>query len=273
MSSKVKILSKGFELVPVEKLKPYNKNSRQHPKSQIEQIAKIIQSIGFTTPLLVTSDFEIIAGHGRLEAAQKIGMEEVPVTFIGDISKEDYQALVIADNQIANNAGWHYEHLAGTPSESELQKENQLLKAQVAELQKRIQELEAEQKSAASKARAEKLMAKLEKQGIAFASEEEKQTELKRLAELSDEAFSATEAAYSRIPTAKTEAKQEPDKKPEAKSKALDSTNQSVASLRPRDVDDQKSSLEDRLKNGFMAAYHNRVGNESGNNQHSNMNQ
>lgn len=162
---------------------------------------------------------------------------------------------------------------AGTPSESDLQKENQQLKAQVAELQKRIQELESAQKAAASKARAEKLMVKIEKQGITFASEEEKQTELKRLAELSDEAFSATEAAYSRIPLAKTEAKQESEKKSDVKSKTSDTPNRAEASLRPRDVDDQKSSLEDRLKNGFMAAYNNRVGNESGNNQHSNLNQ
>lgn len=148
---------------------------------------------------------------------------------------------------------------SGAPAESDLQKENQELKAQVAQLQKRIQELEQEQKSAASKARAEKLMVKIEKQGVRFASEDEKQNELKRLAELSDEAFAATEAAYSRMPAAETTT-QPKEKAP--KSQASDTPIRTEASVRPRDVDDQKSSLEDRLKNGFMAAYRNRVGTE-----------
>ena len=151
---------------------------------------------------------------------------------------------------------------------SELEKENRQLKAQVAELQKRIQEMEAEQKAAASKARAHKLISKLEKQGVDFGTGDDRDGELNRLAELSDEAFSATEAAYDKMAKAqKANAKTQPEteKEPE-KQKSKASSEQpmrSSAGVRPHDVDDRKVSLEDRLRNGFMAAYNNRVGNES----------
>ncbi len=148
----------------------------------------------------------------------------------------------------------------------ELEKENRQLKAQVAELQKRIQELEAEQKAAAAKTRASQLIAKLEKQGMDFG--EERDNELGRLAELSDDAFAATEAAYEKMAKSRKEgARPEPEtgKEPDGrKSKASDdSPMRTSATVRPHDVDDRKLSLEDRLKNGLMAAYNNRVGNES----------
>ncbi len=151
---------------------------------------------------------------------------------------------------------------------SELEKENRQLKAQVAELQKRIQELEAEQKAAASKARAQKLITKLEKQGFDFGSGDDRDSELNRLAELSDDAFAATEAAYEKMvkaqkadATPKSDQEKEQDKQ---KTKAsADSPMRSSAGVRPHDVDDRKVSLEDRLRSGFMAAYNNRVGNES----------
>lgn len=151
---------------------------------------------------------------------------------------------------------------------SELEKENRQLKAQVAELQKRIQELEAEQKAAASKARAQKLITKLEKQGFDFGSGDDRDSELNRLAELSDDAFAATEAAYEKMAkaqkadaTSKSDQEKEQDKQ---KTKAsANSPMRSSAGVRPHDVDDRKVSLEDRLRSGFMAAYNNRVGNES----------
>jgi len=149
---------------------------------------------------------------------------------------------------------------------AELEKENRELKAKVAELQKKIEELEAEQKAAAAKARASQLIGKLEKQGVDFG--DDRDGELKRLAELSDDAFAATEAAYEKM--AKTHKPEPPpDKEPEKKkAKASDdSPMRTSAGVRPHDVDDQKLSLEDRLKNGFMAAYNNRVGNEATTNQ------
>lgn len=151
---------------------------------------------------------------------------------------------------------------------TDLEKENRQLKAQVAELQKRVQELEAEQKAAACRSRAKKLLTRLEKQGLSFASEEDREAELKRLAELSDEAFAATEAAYERLPKSAKADKEEkaadsdPGGKPTAKA-STETPLRSDAGVRPHDVDDRKVSLEDRLRDGFMAAYRNRVGEDS----------
>lgn len=153
---------------------------------------------------------------------------------------------------------------------TDLEKENRQLKAQVAELQKRVQELEAEQKAVACRSRAKKLLTRLEKQGLSFASEEDREAELKRLAELSDEAFAATEAAYERLPKStkadkdkeEKPADSDPGGKPAAKA-STETPLRSDAGVRPHDVDDRKVSLEDRLRDGFMAAYRNRVGEDS----------
>ncbi|MGV1100322.1 DNA adenine methylase [Thiovibrio sp. JS02] len=153
---------------------------------------------------------------------------------------------------------------------TDLEKENRQLKAQVAELQKRVQELEAEQKAAACRSRAKKLLTRLEKQGLSFASDEDREAELKRLAELSDEAFAATEAAYERLPKSAKADKDKEEKpadsdqggKPAAKA-STETPLRSDAGVRPHDVDDRKVSLEDRLRDGFMAAYRNRVGDDS----------
>lgn len=149
---------------------------------------------------------------------------------------------------------------------SELEKENKALKAKVAELQKRVEELEAERQAAANKSRARNLLAKLEKQGVDFGGDDEREMELKRLTELSDEAFAATEAAFSRMARkakADAQAKEEKPDKPEKKEAAKaedDPPMRSDAGVRPRDVDDRKTSLEDKLRDGFMAAYESRVG-------------
>ena len=153
---------------------------------------------------------------------------------------------------------------------TDLEKENRQLKAQVAELQKRVQELEAEQKAAACRSRAKRLLTRLEKQGLSFASDEDREAELKRLAELSDEAFAATEAAYERLPKSAKADKDKEEKpadsdqggKPAAKA-STETPLRSDAGVRPHDVDDRKVSLEDRLRDGFMAAYRNRVGEDS----------
>ncbi|AJF06829.1 DNA adenine methylase [Geoalkalibacter subterraneus] len=153
---------------------------------------------------------------------------------------------------------------------TDLEKENRQLKAQVAELQKRVQELEAEQKAAACRSRAKKLLTRLEKQGLSFASDEDREAELKRLAELSDEAFAATEAAYERLPKSAKADKDKEEKpadsdqggKPAAKA-STETPLRSDAGVRPHDVDDRKVSLEDRLRDGLMAAYRNRVGEDS----------
>ncbi|PXF60083.1 MAG: hypothetical protein C4B58_00910 [Deltaproteobacteria bacterium] len=143
----------------------------------------------------------------------------------------------------------------------ELEKENKELKQQVLTLQKQVEEMEAEQKAAANHARAQKLLSKVEKHGITFESDEDRTNELTRLAGLSDDAFSATEDAFDRMIKADAEkAKNGGKKQAKADDKRDDPPLRSDAGVRPRDVDDGKKSLEDKLKNGFMAAYHQRVG-------------
>lgn len=145
---------------------------------------------------------------------------------------------------------------------AELERENKELKAKVAELQKRVQELESEQQAAANKARAGKLIARLEKQGVDFGADDEREKEFHRLAGLSDEAFAATEAAFDRMAKqARADVKHDdaPEPKKEA-AKASEEPLRSDAGVRPRDVDDRKATLEEQLRDGFMAAYQTRVG-------------
>jgi DNA modification methylase len=93
-------------LCPVDQLVPYQKNARTHSDEQIAQIAASIQEFGWTNPILVTPDYVVIAGHARLAAAKKLRLTEVPVIVLGHLSEAQRRALVIADNQLALNAGW-----------------------------------------------------------------------------------------------------------------------------------------------------------------------
>lgn len=97
---------------PVDKLIPYARNSRTHNDEQIAQIMASIKEFGFTNPILIGSDNVIIAGHGRLLAAQRLGLTEVPVIVLPDLTETQRRALVIADNRIALNAGWDEKMLA-----------------------------------------------------------------------------------------------------------------------------------------------------------------
>lgn len=99
------------EKYPTEKLIPYARNSRTHNEEQIAQIVASIKEFGFTNPILIGDDDVIIAGHGRLMAAQRLGMTEVPVIRLPHLSETQRRALVIADNKIALNAGWDEEML------------------------------------------------------------------------------------------------------------------------------------------------------------------
>src|SRR6266851_1659518 len=94
-------------LCPIDQLVPYQKNARTHSDEQIAQIAASIQAFGWTNPILVGPDYVVIAGHARLAAAKKLGMSEVPVIVLGHLSEAQRRALVIADNQLALNAGWN----------------------------------------------------------------------------------------------------------------------------------------------------------------------
>lgn len=96
---------------PLDSLKPYDYNPRTHSEDQITQIAASITAFGFVNPILVGEDGIIIAGHGRFAAARQLGLAEVPVIELGYLTPSQRRALVIADNRIAENAGWDEELL------------------------------------------------------------------------------------------------------------------------------------------------------------------
>jgi len=99
-------LSTHIERWPTEKLVPYARNARTHSEEQVAQIAASIVEFGFTNPILAGSDGVIVAGHGRLAAAQKLGLDTVPVVVLDHLTPTQRRALIIADNRIAENAGW-----------------------------------------------------------------------------------------------------------------------------------------------------------------------
>lgn len=96
---------------PIEKLVPYAKNSRTHSEEQVAQIAASIREWGFTTAVLVDELGSIIAGHGRVMAARKLGMASLPVMVAKGWSDAQKRAYIIADNKLAMNAGWDDELL------------------------------------------------------------------------------------------------------------------------------------------------------------------
>lgn len=91
---------------PIEKLIPYAKNARTHSEQQIAQIAASIREFGFTNPVLIDEADGIIAGHGRVLAARKLAMTHVPVIELCGLSEVQKRAYVLADNQLALEAGW-----------------------------------------------------------------------------------------------------------------------------------------------------------------------
>jgi DNA modification methylase len=95
----------------VESLIPYINNSRTHSDEQVAQIAASIKEFGWTNPILVDGDNSIIAGHGRLLAARKLGFKEVPTIELKDLTETQKKAYIIADNRLALNAGWDNELL------------------------------------------------------------------------------------------------------------------------------------------------------------------
>ena len=95
----------------LQRLIPYAKNARTHDDTQVSQIAGSIAEFGFVNPILVGDDNIIIAGHGRLMAAQQLGLDTVPVIVLHHLTEAQRRALVIADNKIAENAGWNDELL------------------------------------------------------------------------------------------------------------------------------------------------------------------
>ena len=96
----------------ISSLRPYARNARTHSKKQVRQIAASIDRFGFTNPVLVSDEGEIIAGHGRVEAAKLLGWKAVPTIALSHLSEVERRAYVLADNKLALNAGWDKDILA-----------------------------------------------------------------------------------------------------------------------------------------------------------------
>jgi DNA modification methylase len=100
-----------IRITPVDQLIPYARNARTHSDEQVAQIAASIAEFGFTNPILTDGERGVIAGHGRLAAARKLGLKEVPVIELGYLSDAQKKAYILADNRLAMNAGWDDELL------------------------------------------------------------------------------------------------------------------------------------------------------------------
>jgi hypothetical protein len=99
------------EIVQVSVLRPYARNPRTHSTKQLSQIADSIRCFGWTNPILIDADGGVIAGHGRLEAARLLGVDRVPTIRIEDMTEAQKRAYILADNKLAENAGWDRELL------------------------------------------------------------------------------------------------------------------------------------------------------------------
>ena len=136
----------------VDSLIPYVKNSRTHSDAQVAQIAASIKEFGWTNPILVDGDNGIIAGHGRLMAARKLGYKEVPTIELADLTETQKRAYIIADNRLALNAGWDNEML--TIELNDLLADGfalELLGFDADELEKLLDDAEEEQNGIAAK--------------------------------------------------------------------------------------------------------------------------
>ena len=101
----------NIEQIAVNALRPYPKNARTHSRKQVRQIAKSIERFGFCNPVLIDDDNQIIAGHGRVEAAKLLGIDKVPAVRLSHLGEDEKRAYVLADNRLAEKAGWDREIL------------------------------------------------------------------------------------------------------------------------------------------------------------------
>lgn len=107
----IKWQAEKIEHWPIDRLKPYERNARRHPDAQIAQIAASIVEFGFTNPILVDPNGVIVAGHGRLAAAKRLGLQHVPVVVLDHLTSAQLRAMTIADNRLAELASWDEELL------------------------------------------------------------------------------------------------------------------------------------------------------------------
>lgn len=94
----------------IKDLHPYKNNAKKHPKEQVEQIANSIKEFGFTQPVLIDENNNVIAGHGRILGAKKAGLKNVPTVCLNDLSEEQIKAYRLVDNKL-NESEWNFELL------------------------------------------------------------------------------------------------------------------------------------------------------------------
>lgn len=96
-----------IEYLPVDALKPYERNAKKHPAEQVDHIANSIREFGFRQPLVIDRDGVLVIGHGRLLAAKNLGLKAVPCIYADDLTDEQIKALRLADNK-TNESGWDF---------------------------------------------------------------------------------------------------------------------------------------------------------------------
>ena len=111
MKAETDLSALRLEVWPLDRLVPAARNARTHDKAQVAEIAGSIRAFGFANPILVGEDGDVVAGHGRLEAARALGLSEVPVVLLRNLTEVQRRQLMLADNRIALNAGWDLEML------------------------------------------------------------------------------------------------------------------------------------------------------------------
>lgn len=94
--------------VSLSLIRPYERNAKTHGPQQIEKLKNSIQEFGFIAPCLIDSEYNLIAGHGRVMAARELGMETVPCVFVDGLTEEQRRAYILADNRLTEMGGWDY---------------------------------------------------------------------------------------------------------------------------------------------------------------------
>lgn len=107
----VRVAAEQLLTMPIDELVPYANNARVHSKKQIAQIRTSLREFGFVTPVLIDFDNNIIAGHGRVEAARAEGMTEVPCVLISSLTEAQRKAYILADNRLSETGAWDPETL------------------------------------------------------------------------------------------------------------------------------------------------------------------
>lgn len=98
--------------VEIDRLKPYEKNTKIHSEEQVEKLCRSIEEFGFVNPVLIDSEMNVIAGHGRLMAAKRLGMKKVPCLYVDGLSEKQRRAYIIADNRLGEYSEWNLELVA-----------------------------------------------------------------------------------------------------------------------------------------------------------------